>query len=491
MKYPNDVKKAVSLIIEEIEKEKIQKHLFLGQDILEKVEYQISSLKENLDKSSERALSCFSLDHIKKRIGMNKNISHKKVACLNYHWENKNFGAVLTAYALSFFLRKKGYEVKNIKYIPDFPWIKEEKYNKFFNDFRKKYIPETNYYDNKMNLSPLNDYFSSFIVGSDQVWRPEFIQKDKDAYFFDFVSSEKKLISYAASFGIESLSVSEYEKKDLKKRLELFDYVGVRERSAVNICSELNIKSSQVIDPVFLLDLRDWDDLIDKENFDKKQYDICLYAIDDDIKHASKRFIKKLQEKYNYISFCDITENLSIENWLYLIKNCKFFISDSYHGSCFAEIFNKEFVCVNKNVITSTRMQSMFDDLGIEHRLFSSFDDIDIDQIISSPINYSFVNKRIKDLVGIGTSFLLNALENKKSRECVKGDLKEKYLKFKYYYAKKNIKKLYFKKQKYSLLSKILSGKRRLHYRQKKIDCYFRYNNFKNIINLYETKYKK
>ncbi len=36
----------------------------------------------------------------------------------------------------------------------------------------------------------------------------------------------------------------------------------------------------------------------------------------------------------------------SVEDWLNAIISCKCLITDSFHGACFAIIFNKPFICI-------------------------------------------------------------------------------------------------------------------------------------------------
>lgn len=54
----NDIKIAAGFIIEEAEKEKMQRRLMLGEDIIKKVEFEINSLKKDLKLSKERAKQC-------------------------------------------------------------------------------------------------------------------------------------------------------------------------------------------------------------------------------------------------------------------------------------------------------------------------------------------------------------------------------------------------------------------------------------------------
>lgn len=40
------------------------------------------------------------------------------VGLLNFHWENNNYGALLTAYALNKYINSLGYNAYNIDYVP-------------------------------------------------------------------------------------------------------------------------------------------------------------------------------------------------------------------------------------------------------------------------------------------------------------------------------------------------------------------------------------
>lgn len=481
-KYENDITKAVLFIIDEAENEQMQRRLMLGYDIESQIQYEIDSLQNDLDLSKNRAVLCKCDNEGHKDFGLIKKPSSKTIGILNYHFENVNFGAVLTSFALNKFLNSNGYNAKNIDYIPSFPWLKEEPQNSYFDEFRRNYLPMSSHFEYGDDLSKLNNYFSTFIVGSDQVWRMQFLEKysDKDAYFLSFADIDKKLISCAASFGVETLDLDDFSLRDLKGRLSLFSYVGVREKSALGICDTLNVKAEQIIDPVFYLD-KEWDtiaNLAKNKNKDK----IVYYTIDDTLKSTVENFIKTNSLSLVNSSCLDITWNTSIEEWLYAIKNCKMFITDSYHGSCFAILFNKPFICINPNIKTSTRMSSLFEDLGIKNRLFSSFDDVDFKLILDSEIDYDCVNRRLKEQSQRSQEYLINAIETpvdieyKKEKYALYSQEREKYVKL-------NYKKLKAKYYKYKILSKVLFGRRRSRYAQKRALLKIEINALKRIMN--------
>ncbi len=337
--------------------------------------------------------------------------SKKNVALLNFHWENVNFGAILTSFALHEYLHKAGYYVKNIDYVPDFPWIHEEPDNAFFDAFRRKHMNFTRRYASGDSLTELNEETHAFIVGSDQVWRPGFIKNDLDAFFFRQAGKGKKRIAYAASFGISQLNLSSLEYQEYSALLRRFDSVSVREQSGVEICSGMNIEPVQVLDPVFLLTRQQWSDLADEASVNDDVNDIVYYTISDTIEDSILGFIEKHKDVLLPEHVRNITFNISVEEWLKRIRDCRFFITDSFHGSCFAIIFNKPFICINPSKATISRMETLFASLGISGRLFSDFNQVPFRDVMDSSICYETTNRLWEELRKFSVDFLVGALE--------------------------------------------------------------------------------
>lgn len=330
------------------------------------------------------------------------NMCHaKSVALLNFHWENVNFGAVLTAFALNRYLRDAGYFVQNIDYIPSFKWIKDEPPNAYFEAFRARFLPRTRQIRAGEDLSFLNECFQNFIVGSDQVWRPYFIENEKEAYMLAFAKDDKNLISCAASFGVDNLKLSKREWLEYALRLARFDHLSVREKSAVEICREMGLAATQIADPVFLLDTSIWDELAASCGATKANA-FVYYMINDNREKDFRDFIATDAKNLNY--------DISIEEWLWQIKNAKFLVTDSFHGSCFAILFNCPFVCINSNTLTQTRMRSLFEQLGIKNRLYADFSETTLDKVLNEKIDWSLVNSKVEVLRKEARQFLLDAL---------------------------------------------------------------------------------
>ncbi|WP_332911483.1 polysaccharide pyruvyl transferase family protein [Algoriphagus boritolerans] len=133
-------------------------------------------------------------------------------------------------------------------------------------DFIQNEIILTEPYNAPLKRTTLTNHnFDTFIVGSDQVWRPSYSPNLLN-YFLDFCKEEQvRKISYGASFGNGE---SEYTSKELiecKKLLSLFDGVSVREETGVKSCKDLfDINSTLVCDPTLLLSADDYKSKINK-----------------------------------------------------------------------------------------------------------------------------------------------------------------------------------------------------------------------------------
>ena len=71
-----------------------------------------------------------------------------------------------------------------------------------------------------------------------------------------------------------------------------------------------------------------------------------------------------------------ISNNHSVSDWLKAISQCSIFITDSFHGVCFALIFNKPFICIKNKNRGSARFDSLIELFDIEKNFIASFDEI-------------------------------------------------------------------------------------------------------------------
>lgn len=347
-----------------------------------------------------------------------------------------NFGAVLQAYALQNYIEEEFGETKILNYQPkciiesyNIPslkkFIKNPKHGIFkviqaivfkgkykkIDEFREKF-KLTEYY-NEISIKNANINVDNCIVGSDQVWNYEIINND-GTFFLDFIKGANK-ISYAASFGNESIPLERQEW--YKEQLNNINFISVREEMGAKIVKRLNERNAEVlIDPVFLLDANRWKEIIKKNN--KERY-VLVYKITKEVKLLE--FAKKLSKltglKIKYVPN-DLKKMISGEyylnigpsEWLDLIYNAEYVVTNSFHGTAFSIIFNKKFFveAAQKANGTTSRIYNLLRMFDLEDREISNFD---IDILNKLP-DEEVIKKVIQKETCKSYNFLKNALSN-------------------------------------------------------------------------------
>ncbi len=353
----------------------------------------------------------------------------KKVGIITLH-RVVNYGSVLQTYALQTKLEELGYESITIDYYPERLHIKgmlkriKDKGPKFeksffvrncartiifpsyiirfnmFKKFLKKYIKmtEKTYYSDK-DFENNNFDFDIYCTGSDQVWNSEWNEKIEKPLFLSFAPEDKRKISYAASFGKKELKESEKNMtRDLLKR---YDAISLREKSGVEIVENLGIKNSvHVVDPTLLLNGNDWRKLA--SNKYKNDNYILVYNLNRNSKidKYAANLSKKTGLKVRFLSYQlhefykkgKISCNPRVEDFLSLIDNAKYVITDSFHATAFSINFNTQFVIVYPGKF-STRLQSLLELNELENRVAKDENDM---TVVDNKIDFEKVNSIMK-----------------------------------------------------------------------------------------------
>ena len=166
-------------------------------------------------------------------------------------------------------------------YIPN---KRERKAIKKYTDiFVQKYIVKSPYLHSSKELRKYvkKHGFDAFVVGSDQVWRPEY-SPELSNYFLDFAKDLNVLrIAYAASFGIDEWQFNEEQASECSNLAKLFDAISVREESGIILCKDyLGVDAIQVLDPTLLLDKESYVTLVNEANEQKQPSELFCYVLD-------------------------------------------------------------------------------------------------------------------------------------------------------------------------------------------------------------------
>ena len=294
---------------------------------------------------------------------------------VTFHFAN-NYGAVLQAYALQAHLSQYG-NVEFLSYEPEhlrklyslnpfscgihpreivrraraIPY--KRKQFKLFSNFRKNDLRCANSDTSDIDLAKnIINKAEAVIYGSDQIWNLGITNSDS-IYFGDYVDKTVRKIAYAASFGADNdpNSISQF----VKKYLNTFDALSVREQSGVKLLSDNGVSNADVVcDPVFLLDEDCWINIARKPVENIPENYILYYALRKDEKLI--RAAKKVGKDYGIPVFSihpNGGRSFMIENQLHkigpkefvwLIKNAAYICTNSFHAVAFSSIFKKKVV---------------------------------------------------------------------------------------------------------------------------------------------------
>jgi polysaccharide pyruvyl transferase WcaK-like protein len=280
----------------------------------------------------------------------------------------------------------------------------------------------------------LRDYFfrnkfEAVIVGSDQVWRPMYSPSILNFYldFLNDIDSKPIRVAYAASFGVSEWEYPEDVTEKCRPLIKKFDAVSVREKSAVDLCkSKLGITSDWVVDPTLLLDPSDYEELIDQEAENPQKSLVLSYILDvsKDKQQIATAVAEILQTDVFHIkpgkSISEVRSNdlgqciyPKVETWLRSFRDAKFVVTDSFHGTVFAILFNRPFVAVGNSKRGMARFESLLSMFGLEHRLVELEDDITSD-LINEVIDWDKVNGLRERFACESKLFLKNHLFSEK-----------------------------------------------------------------------------
>lgn len=345
-----------------------------------------------------------------------------------------NYGGILQNYALQQVLKKLGHEVWTIDY-NRFNWLdwadnawrvlahkmlghdakfapapevrrqKEAPLRKFVHDHISLTVPRTKKFSSRI----LDKYsFDAVVVGSDQVWRPIYNYDVADC-FLKFAGPRSMLkVAYAASFGTAAWELSDKQTAECARLVKSFKGVSVRELSGINLCKEhLDMDAVNVLDPTLLLQADDYMTLC--RNIPKQEPFVFAYILDktEEKMNIIKSFAKSKGLPY-FIKSADshVKPEDSVELWLSYFRDASYVITDSFHGTVFSIIFNKEFVVLGNEQRGNSRFESLLNIFGLEGRMISR-----LNQTKSGDIDWQAVNARREESIEYSVEWLKHTLQ--------------------------------------------------------------------------------
>ena len=316
----------------------------------------------------------------------------KKVGIITFFYNNMNYGGLLQAFALPFVIQKHiGIPAEQIRYsqqntdtdlctskskkslsiyqlginffsalTSNKRSIRKESFLEFMND-----IPHSRNIYSHETIQQCNSNYEIFICGGDQIWNGEMVGEHLDVYTLQFVNQGLKKIAYSPSVAISHMS--KQVEDCLGKGLLGIDRISVREKRSLDILKRLSDKKIEVVvDPVLLLNKSEWLEQSRPTKINGK-YILC-YLLGDSITQRKAVEIISKRLKLRIVTFPHILVNnvrkcdlffgdikdytSGPRQFLDLINNAEFVITDSFHACVFSMIFEtpRQSTCRNGTI---------------------------------------------------------------------------------------------------------------------------------------------
>lgn len=280
-----------------------------------------------------------------------------------------NYGALLQCFALQEACKNLGADAYVIDYLPEKMISRKLRikkrllpkgFEKNFEQFRKVHFHR---------MSP-KESCDVILTGSDQVWNAEI--HGYDDFWILPKMKYKRLCSYAASFGKNQLSEKEENyllahKEDLGKYFS----VTVREKAGQRFLEKLQVKAETVCDPTLLFyeEPQLYERMAQQSSYQTEGDYIFVYSLEysekldeliEKVKKETGLKVLALHPMNDRIQCCDeFVKNAGVYEFLALLKNAAYVLTNSFHGLAFSYIFRKKVYCVHHSSLSSRQSELM------------------------------------------------------------------------------------------------------------------------------------
>lgn len=258
-----------------------------------------------------------------------------------------------------------------------------------------------------------NDY-DLYITGSDQIWNSKVTNYSIDLqYFLKFICDKNNntRISYAASSALNKSEINE-----VLPYLEKYNRISVREKKAYQELKSAGLENVRVdVDPTLLLCKEDYEKYESAINTPYDRY-ILFYGLPTDNRGELIDVLSRLKKATN-LPIIDISPERVLKkadmyisvvnpgNFLSLIKNSTFVVTNSFHCSVFSILYTREFWCVLPR-LHNERLTQLMSSLNLDDRIVTG-DSRDFDK----NIDWSSVNQKLSVLSGNSKKFLVSTIQ--------------------------------------------------------------------------------
>lgn len=243
----------------------------------------------------------------------------------------------------------------------------------------------------------------AYISGSDQVWNSGWNNGIIGELYFDFIPKNKLKFAFSSSFGKSELSEDEISKT--KYLINQYRMISVREDSGLKILTKQYgyHNAVRLVDPTLAVDSEFWRHFGSKSKKKINKKYILIYNL-----NRSKEFdnfAKKLSQKTGLplYRFCTRYDQIirtgksliipKIEDFITLIDNAEYVLTDSFHATVFSMNLNTMPICALPPKYSS-RISDFLKLLDSEQIKIKNYNDLDV---INRKVDFKKVNSILKE----------------------------------------------------------------------------------------------
>lgn len=231
---------------------------------------------------------------------------------------------------------------KHIKFTVKHPKLIYERLKKYRNYKRDQEV-----FDNIISVKQANKMqLDILLLGSDEIWNSNW-KAFLNPYLYGIGITASKKYGYAVSVG--GMSENNWNRyRELKRGIENLDGIFARDKRTVDILAKYGINViSTICDPTLQCDLKP---IVNKDNTNLN-YDyiaVYTYGLPKRIEEYVTRFAKENGLKTVAVSlyqgWCDEYINISPLEFAQVLKNAKYVVTSTFHGTIFSTLYKKQFV---------------------------------------------------------------------------------------------------------------------------------------------------
>lgn len=365
-------------------------------------------------------------------------VKNMKVGILTFP-NSVSYGACLQMIALQNTVRRMGHEVEIINYHN--PYMKAEKHTdkgrhplkravqrrvrlllhrrlyRNFRRFEKQQVEDypIHPFSDKKRLAKVGQRYDAVICGSDQVWSP-YITDTDISYFLDFCGDTTKRVAYAPSFGV--VTFPDGFEEQIAPELQKFHALSARELPGKEMVERLTGRETAlVVDPTWLVDAADWAAM--EQPHPAATGDYVLYFVvnrSPQLLARCKAFAKQHNLKVVIVGGNPIAAaknkdpmlsyalDVGPDRWLYLVHHAKYVFTNSFHGTAFSVLFERD-LYVQVPSHNGSRLLQVLESFGMEDREVREGE-----ELTDSAVDYAKVRPIFAQLKEQSLTYLKNAL---------------------------------------------------------------------------------